>query len=495
MFRKSLAAILILAMSSQISAQQITGQVNAAWSPDADRCVADVTGRFNAIRVRGDDLGFNLGVITRGQKTTVFGLLDGAHWQGIQRLKGGNGQYIAVSQSFDPAGRGGMGIVQMASRNASQARFRSNRLSYSTIQVTAPPAADRGVAYIQAISSATGNIYGHAGGMQAYGNYLTLPVEEKIQSGSASVNSELLFFDVTNPAAPTQLAYSIARPETKAGTSALTRLSDGRYLAMVEGSKKLHFYISNSTSLASPTTQFALTATWEQGVQGLQPGSVDNTFGNYQAYTFIVQCDGKLFMIASNNDSPFAGRVSLEDWIDLYEVTLTSGNASASLRKASNRHIYCADAAARTCNLQAGGGAYVTIDGDLSFYATEHFNDGPAASVSFSEFSAEPTSCATINDAWVEIFDDHGFADRTVFVDYADRNLRRYDNYNNLEGFNDKASSVRYCLPAGNSYILYNNNTYGGSTVTLSGTGAVGSIFDLGTIGFGDKLSSSKFVP
>ena len=77
----------------------------------------------------------------------------------------------------------------------------------------------------------------------------------------------------------------------------------------------------------------------------------------------------------------------------------------------------------------------------------------------------------------------------------ADRNLRRYDNYNYLEGFNDKASSVRYCLPPGYSYRLYANNTYGSSVVNLSGTGYVGSIYNLGTIGFGDKLSSSRFIP
>lgn len=486
MFRKSILAVFVVAFATSLpaSAQQYVGQTNMLWSADGDRCVPDVVGRFNAMRVRGDDLAFHLGVMVRG-----------AHWQGIQRLKSGNGQYIVVSQSYDQSGLGGFGIVKMESRNAVHARYRSNRLSYSPIQNTAPPSTDRGVSYFQTVSSVTGNVYAHGGAMQVYGNYLTIAAEDRIQGSNFAVDSEVLFYDVSNPEAPVQLPYSIRRSGAKAGTSALTRIADGRYLAMVETAQKLSFYVSSSTSLASPSTQFAPIATWEKTYPGLAPGSIDSNFGNYQAYTFINQCDGKLFLTASNNSLFSAGVVSGEDWLDLYEITLTTGNPHAVVRKAAKKHLYCADAAARTCNLQAGGGAYVTLDGDLMFYSTEHYNDGPLGSVSFSEFNAEPSTCPTIADAWIEIFDDHGFSDRTVFVDYVDRNLRRYDNYNYLEGFNDKASSVRYCLPPGYSYRLYANNTYGGSVLNLSGTGYVGSIYNLGTIGFGDKLSSSRFIP
>jgi hypothetical protein len=495
MLKLLIVSALVALAPCKTLAQQFTGQINNAWSAAADRCVPDVAGRFNAMRARGDDLAFNLGTVARGQKTELFGLINGAHWQGIQRLKGGNGQYLAVSQSYDANGRGGVAIVQMASRNATNDRFRSNRLSFSTIQVTPPPTTDRGINYFQSSSQATGNIYAHAGGMQAYGSYLAVPAETKI-SGSNAANSELLFYDVTNPAAPIQLPYSISRADDKAGTTALVRVADGRYIALVEGGGKLDFYVSSTTSLSDPATQFTKFASWTKGAQGLQVGSVDQNFGNYQAYNFIVQCDGKIFMTASANSATLtAGVISGEDWLDLYEVTLVNGNPAVALRKATNKHLYCADAAARTCNFAAAGGAYVTLAGDLIYYSTEHFNDGPSASVSFSEFVTEPTTCPTVNDAWIEIFDDRAFSDRTIFVDYADRTLRRYDNYNSLEGFNDKASSVRYCLPAGSTYRLYKDNTYRGGIFNLTGTGAVGSVIDLGAVGFGDTLSSSQFVP
>ena len=124
-------AIAGMLSSSGAYAQQYAGQSATQWTPDAERCVTDVVGTFNALRVRGDDLGFHLGVANRGS----------GHWQGVQRLKGGQGQYLVVSQSSDAAGRGGIAFVQMASRNALEARFRSNRLSMVNIAQTTPPAA------------------------------------------------------------------------------------------------------------------------------------------------------------------------------------------------------------------------------------------------------------------------------------------------------------------------------------------------------------------
>jgi hypothetical protein len=389
---------------------------------------------------------------------------------------------------------GGVAIVQMSSRNSTSLRFRSNRLSYSNIEYTSPPTSDRGINYFQTVSKSTGNIYAHAGAMQAYGNYLIVPAESKISGNANSINSEVLFYDVSNPAAPIQLNYSLQRNDTKAGTAAIARIADGRYIVMAEGDRKLDFYISSTTSLSASDTQFSFFASWQQNIQGLQAGSVDYNFGNNQSYTFIAQCDGALFLTASNNNSPIAGGISFADFLDLYRVTLFAGNPNASMLKVGKKNMYCADSAPRNCNFAAAGGMYITHSGDFIFYATEHFNDGPAATVKFSEFATEQLFCPTLNDAWVELFDDDTYRDRTVFVDFADRNLRRYDNFKYLEGFNDKTSSARWCIPAGWAYRLYRDNTYGGSFYTLTGSGIFNAISNLDLVGFGDALSSSKFT-
>ena len=113
-----------------------------------------------------------------------------------------------------------------------------------------------------------------------------------------------------------------------------------------------------------------------------------------------------------------------------------------------------------------------------------------------AEFAAEPTSCPTLNDAWVELFDDDTYRDRHLLIDYVDRNLKPYVNYTYeaMESFNDKTSSIRWCIPSGHAMKVYQHNTYGGSSLTLNGNGYVQSHVNLNYLSFGDKISSSKFV-
>jgi hypothetical protein len=70
----------------------------------------------------------------------------------------------------------------------------------------------------------------------------------------------------------------------------------------------------------------------------------------------------------------------------------------------------------------------------------------------------------------VELYDDAGFGDRSLMIDFVDRRLEDYSNFDHAEGFEDKTSSVRWCLPPGAVFRLWQNkNSCGGDHLDLVG--------------------------
>jgi hypothetical protein len=95
---------------------------------------------------------------------------------------------------------------------------------------------------------------------------------------------------------------------------------------------------------------------------------------------------------------------------------------------------------------------------------------------------------------FVELYDDNTYNDRSIVVDYQDRLSLELNNFNNLDGFNDKTSSVRWRLPIGVTAYLREHDGYSGDAYPLTGTGSLQFIADLDNVGFGDKTSSLQFV-
>jgi hypothetical protein len=131
--------------------------------------------------------------------------------------------------------------------------------------------------------------------------------------------------------------------------------------------------------------------------------------------------------------------------------------------------------------------------GQLIVYGTEHDNDGPSGSVKMMEFRStfpNPGCDSDIHRAFVELYDDSNFSDRGLMIDYADYNKENYSNFSYNEGFNDKTSAVRYCLPYGWRARLYEHANFGGGYRELNGRGSL----NLNNVSFGDKTSSMRFV-
>ena len=444
----------------------LIGDTSCSWGDgDCNLCVPDVRASFNGLRTHGDISGFHM----NGAPDVKLA----KHWQGVQRLQAGSGRYMVVSRSGEDVA---FVVTHMQSRNGTGERFRSNRLAYNLdFRYTMPPWND---GIVTVVDSDYG--YDHAGGIQVIGDVLAVPLE----NGSGS---RVVFWDMSVPANPQRLytlelsSSSVYSDVGHAGAAAVTKIQDGRYIVAVAGydARKVDFYVSDTTDIRDPNTQFTRFHSRTSGLPN-----------PYQTINFVNQCDGKIFLVGTHG-SNFYGADKVE-WSEV------SGTTHVTLSGFQNRHMHCSyrstSGADTHCNFVAAAGVYITPSQKVLLYATEHDNDGPAGSVKYEEFRNEfVQDCPTINDAWVELYDDDTFRDRGLMIDYVDRNLRNYENYDNAEDFEDRASSAKWCIPPGWRYRLYKDkNSCGGSYRDLTG---IGSEDDFKDISFGDDASCSRWLP
>ena len=316
-------------------------------------CVKDPVAAVNALSDHGVLLGYHL--------NGFFDPSTTKHWEGVARLTGAGGNWLAVSrigpEMFD--------IVALASRKTDGEAFGASRKSVND----APPAEDKVIAKVDEDAG-----FDHAGGMQTLGDVLAVPLEN-------GTKSRVIFYDVSDPKTPKRMT-TLERPDIgEAGSAGLVNLPDGKTLLVVgrKGDQTLDFY----TSAAKDFTGFHLDATWsvkKDGVSSTLPDN-DKNFGDYQNLDVLRACDDKLYLLGTHREGVLVGN----DYVDLFALDLSAG--PPLLTKAAKRHMYCANSGEDAqCNLDAAAGAYVTPSGQLHVYAVEHDNDGPQGSIKMKEF-------------------------------------------------------------------------------------------------------------
>jgi PKD repeat protein len=240
-----------------------------------------------------------------------------------------------------------------------------------------------------------------------------------------------------------------------------------------------------------------------------------------------------------------------EDKGDLYRVDLKSGGG-VKLTFVRSLHFFTDyDQAGHHGNFAAGSGAYVSPTGELILYNVPHDDqDGFNPDiVRFAEIRhrdvnregsplREPTVDAggpyfvdeggslelsgigaqAANQPWVELYDDHDFNDRSIVIDFKDRNLLELNDLHHLDGFDNadhddgKASSVRWRAPVGVNIEMFGGANFTATKVILFGTGQTEECSDLednhvdtgriefvgkddgDDLEFGDSCSSLRFV-
>ena len=79
--------------------------------------------------------------------------------------------------------------------------------------------------------------------------------------------------------------------------------------------------------------------------------------------------------------------------------------------------------------------------------------------------------------------------------DSENQSLKNWARFDDVDGFNDKASAVRWCIPPGSRVRLYNDSNYQGSFKDLVGDGTLHEVnLNSNGWGFGDNVSSARWL-
>lgn len=324
----------------------VAGKVTHTWGQtDVTRCVEDPIGAIANLPTTGSNFGFLTGADSAGLSYSI----GAPHWQGVSRLAIGDGRHLVLSRSGDVQ----LSFVVMGDRADDGSPFGAG-VSLEDFS-------------FEHMGNGPAEGWDHAGGIQALGSLLAVPNENH----SVPWQTQIDFFNMSESGEPTfvgVLGTNVLQSE-EAGAVALARLQNDRILMAVGRTESfmLDFYISGPNSIA----QWSHVDTfWRSNAHTALPDG-DTDFGDYQGINFVTRCsDGAIFLVGTHRDGDTFGN----DWVDLWQVEFDGNNSNDSwLTKVAARHVDCDG----NCNMDAGGGVYVTPDGQLLVYGTEHAANGP----------------------------------------------------------------------------------------------------------------------
>jgi hypothetical protein len=301
---------------------------------------------------------------------------------------------------------------------------------------------------------------------------------------------------------------------------------------MDDNVSRLRFTLSTGESIASLARTNSSITTWDSEDHPTVPWPViesPNPFGyfdpppevpltldvlqqdpnqayySFQALNLVQGENGSLFMIGTmnlNGWSPLRFPSMVEGPIDcaaLYrvELDLTPEGAlqGVELSLEGVRYFTDPDTLAsyplgalilgyreEAISFNAGGGAYVSPDGDLFLYGTSHFNRHqnalgfrPIEPTYIGEISRAlpPTPAVELgSDAYAALYDKLFYAGKGIVLDGVDSNLETWRNLAEIENFGDDLSSLIFQLPVGATLTLFEDKDLGGRRIVLSGTGS-----------------------
>ena len=477
------------------------------WCPygaaDCNRCVQNVEAAVDNLTDSGDQLGFYLGAGHPGLRNKVIG--SDYHWQGIQRLSGANNPFFVVTSNHADHAR--LSVVEMASRDASGFRLRSNKLAPNQPDWrNAPPRVDRIVQSVELTRQSH-----HPGGISVLGQKVIVPYLGYQPLGQPHTMAALDIVDVSDPYRPrSEGVFTYDWTEAHFATAA--KLADGRYLMMggtcdAERScdrgrnLNLFFFLSRGGSLTFDQDEgFFWNA--RQAVAGAQNrlpllavAGLTTDVVSYQNMNLITECHtGQLYLIGTSEDKEQA-----QGWLHLFKADVmvpAEHITDIRLTVVRKKRVYCqGQLDAHGCNLHAAGGVYVDPEGSLYLYATEHFNDGPDHSVRMREFHPKfpVTTDCTEDNGWVALFQGRDFTGVHMLIDLVDRDRRDYRSFTRAYNFDNQTSSLAWCAPAGSRMVLYDDTYYHSRPFAVQGTGTLESIPVLERA-WDDTFSSFQFL-
>lgn len=345
-----------------------------------------------------------------------------SHIQGVQRLRGTN-MFIATASTEiakvpENQRRTGYFYVAKLPSRPEKGRLRSNRISREeppppdeiflrkTIEII--PNSDNqkeGLLPQKNRKLLTDHNYHHPAGLQVIGNYAVLGLGHGAGESGTKDPERVIFYDMTNPLNPRKLPYELLVP--RADAIAITKLANGKYFMVVRGGNNdpLTVFRSKHANLEDP--EFDKVGILDASKLIKETGK--GQWRNYQNINFVRTCKGDIYLLGFHRE---AGRFFLQDdpldgndWVDPFKVgnTLTGLPSLKLVGDAEGGHqgypIFCRN----LCAFSAGGGAYVTEDGELFIYGIEHYFHNERIRMNENRL-VNLTSITDINRAWVQFF-------------------------------------------------------------------------------------------
>ena len=365
----------------------------------------------------------------------------------------------------------------------------------------------------------SGNSNWHAGGITLYDNILVVPLEG---DGKSSI---IRFLDISDINNPTDLGDSatISRPAHKAGTASLIKLPNGKYLCVVwvdsdkdekSDNHRFGFYLSHTNDLKDgfnlEKNKFKRLPYRARGGEGKKP--------KYQVIQLFLQEDNSIFALGTENSYGFAPIPSSlgKNRARLYKFTFPGNDITKSdfelnmpqieVIRDTKEKVF--GGGGSRYNFRAGATPYIMDNGMLALYACHHRKSAGGKSLQCTEFYPGflKPKITTKTEALIEIYDDTDFKDRCLKV--RGNRLDKISDYNDItvEGkkFTKKASSIKFQIPVGWNYELYDEPNFTGRKIVLRGDGMLHKIGSIRrpvdttayTVPrrFNDKIQSSQFI-
>ncbi len=526
------------------SRRPMPGKVCEYGMRDCNPYLRDPVDAVTRLVSYGELLGFHRGPYPDLSGASPF---SQSHWQGAarpMRIAGTklDGRYFVTTSSHAPVSLNPnpppgtiefirpdiarFGITHFDGA-ATPRRWGTNRFFTGHDSWTAaPPSTDATIAKVDL----TQTHHWHPGGIQAIGQYLFIGVENSNQYVSLNrysfpnphplpQNSMVVAYDMSSfpHATPLFQLPMTGDQSDQASAVGVAKLADDSYLMVVGGrdTNKLTFYRSTGCELTDKTTwTFLTTYDARTNVPGWPSGSEPG----YQALHLVTDQSGGLFLVGTWKDDSGFPAYSGTDKVDLYRLSIGCSVPSVppappapppviTVARVATRSLYCSSPQAGSglqCNLDAAVGVYIDDEHRLIVYATEHGMNGAGSSTRMKEFRSLPSltehSCTRIEDAWIEIYQDADFGGRTVVIDHAKRAAPYLTHFSQMDSFNDHASSVRWCFPAGHGFTLFEDADRKGPSFTFAGNGQMQAQSHLDNVRFAgtnttmnDRASSGQW--
>lgn len=294
----------------------------------------------------------------------------GEHIQGIQRI----GRHLIVSGGIKTGiRRSQLILIEMGTRPTNGPWALPEYGHYKD-----PPPADK-IAKVVDIDFDKW----HAGGIQAMGEVLAVPIY------NGQPGSEIRYFDLSDLGnGPIEIVnIRLRKDDMRAKAAALTRLPNDSLVTMLWDDEDLDFHFSLSADIRNGF-QMNHTRVHKTEVEGgFQPGGgeIISGMGTYQNLNLVVDTDGNVYFVSTRNSQKASPTLPGRDLADLYRISWPNGHhAPPHIVFQTQKHMFCYN---QQCNFGAGAGIYVDDQSHLFLYGAAHWLHGKNSRYNFNEYS------------------------------------------------------------------------------------------------------------